>query len=148
MIRDRDTACTHGVTPDPAGGIKVQARQVFERIDRLPQKVGTDKSRLPTARVWSSDVKLFQDHDSARNEWVDAENPPVRACVRSELWQPDMLVAIMVTLAKAESAWGRVESARRPSFVRRWGRGQCVSCWCIAQRTGQTQKPAPPKSRW
>ncbi len=34
------------------------------------------------------------------NEWVDRNNPPVRACVRADLWRPGMLVEIMVIAAK------------------------------------------------
>jgi enamine deaminase RidA (YjgF/YER057c/UK114 family) len=89
-----------GVTPDPVGDIKVQTKQVLERVDRLLKAAGTDKSRLLTAQVWLSDMRLFEDHNEAWNEWVDPKNPPVRACVRADLWRPNMLVEIMVTAAK------------------------------------------------
>jgi hypothetical protein len=91
-------------------------------------------------------MKLFQNRNSVWNIWVDLENPLLRVCVRPDLGHPDKLAEIMVAAARCESAWGRVESVRRRSFAFR--RGHFVCCWCIAQRTGQTQKPAPPKSRW
>jgi len=89
-----------GVTPDPVGDITAQTRQVLERIDRLLAAAGTDKSKLLTAQVWLSDMSLFAAHNAAWNEWVDADNPPARVCVRAELWQPQMLVEIMVTAAR------------------------------------------------
>jgi enamine deaminase RidA (YjgF/YER057c/UK114 family) len=89
-----------GVTPDPVGDIRSQTKQVLERIDRLLEIAGTDKSKLLTAQVWLADMQLFADHNAAWNEWVDPQNPPVRACVRAELWQPNMLVEIMVTAMK------------------------------------------------
>jgi enamine deaminase RidA (YjgF/YER057c/UK114 family) len=89
-----------GVTPDPVGDITVQTRQVCERIDRLLAAAGTDKSKLLTAQVWLSDMSLFAAHNAAWNAWVDPDNPPVRVCVRAELWQPQMLVEIMVTAAR------------------------------------------------
>jgi enamine deaminase RidA (YjgF/YER057c/UK114 family) len=89
-----------GVTPDPTGDIKAQTQQVLDRIDRLLQTAGTDKSKLLTAQVWLSDMRLFEAHNSVWNEWVDPENPPVRACVQADLWRPNMLVEIMVTAAK------------------------------------------------
>jgi enamine deaminase RidA (YjgF/YER057c/UK114 family) len=95
-----DTVYVCGVTPDPIGDVKAQTRQVLERIDRLLQSAGTDKSKLLTAQVWLSDMKLFADHNAAWNEWVDAQNPPVRACVGAALWTPGMLVEIMVTASK------------------------------------------------
>ena len=89
-----------GVTPDPGGDITAQTRQVLERIDRLLAVAGSDKSRLLTAQVWLSDMSLFEAHNAAWNAWVDPNNPPARVCVRAELWQPQMLVEIMVTAAR------------------------------------------------
>ena len=73
---------------------------MLDTIDRLLQTAGTDKSKLLTAQVWLSDMSLFEAHNAVWNEWVDPKNPPVRACVRADLWHPDLLVEIMVTAAK------------------------------------------------
>lgn len=89
-----------GVTPDPVGDIKSQTKQVLDRIDQLLHRAGTDKSKLLTAQVWLSDMRLFEDHNSVWNEWVDRNNPPVRACVRADLWRQGMLVEIMVTAVR------------------------------------------------
>jgi enamine deaminase RidA (YjgF/YER057c/UK114 family) len=95
-----DTVYVCGVTPDPIGDVKTQTRQVLERIDRHLAAAGTDKSKLLTAQVWLSDMRLFAEHNDAWNEWVDRLNPPVRACVCAALWKPNMLVEIMVTAEK------------------------------------------------
>lgn len=89
-----------GVTPDPVGDITTQTRQVLERVDQLLRTVGTDKSKLLTAQVWLTDMRLFEEHNAAWNQWVDANNPPVRVCVSAGLWQPGMLVEVMVTAAR------------------------------------------------
>ena len=89
-----------GVTPDPVGDVKVQTAQVLSRIDRLLHQAGTDKSKLLTAQIWLADMRHFEDHNAAWNEWVDPNNPPARACVRADLWQPGLLVEIMVTAAR------------------------------------------------
>ena len=95
-----DTVYLCGVTPDPVGDIKAQTKQVLDRIDRLLQTAGSDKSKLLTAQVWLSDMRLFEAHNAVWNEWVDAKNPPLRACVQADLWRPNMLVEIMVTAAQ------------------------------------------------
>ena len=89
-----------GVTPDPVGDITAQTTQVLERIDRLLQTAGTDKSKLLTAQVWLTDMQLFEAHNAAWNAWVDPQNPPVRACVQAALWRLNILVEIMVTATK------------------------------------------------
>ena len=89
-----------GITADPVGDVKVQTTQVLASIDKLLQMAGTDKSKLLFAQVWLADMHDFDDHNSAWNDWVDRQNPPARVCVGAPLWQPGILVEIMVTAAK------------------------------------------------
>jgi enamine deaminase RidA (YjgF/YER057c/UK114 family) len=89
-----------GITPNPiVGDIKAQTAQVLRRVDELLKLAGTDKSRLLSAQVWIADMRLFEDHNSVWNEWVDAANAPVRACLTTDFWRPGMLVEIMVVAA-------------------------------------------------
>jgi enamine deaminase RidA (YjgF/YER057c/UK114 family) len=91
---------TCGVTAEPTGDVKVQTKKVLASIDALLEKAGTDKSKLLTAQVWLADMQDFEEHNSVWNEWVDRQNPPVRACVQTPLWGPNILVEIMVTAAQ------------------------------------------------
>ena len=101
VVRD-DTVYVCGITANPldTGDIRTQTKQVLDTIDGHLQTAGTDKSNLLTAQVWLSDMSLFEAHNAVWNEWVDPKNPPVRACVRADLWRPNLLVEIMVTAAK------------------------------------------------
>jgi enamine deaminase RidA (YjgF/YER057c/UK114 family) len=58
-----------GMLPDPVGDITAQTRQVLERIDEALNLAGTDKSKLLTAQVWLSDMRLFEAHNAVWNEW-------------------------------------------------------------------------------
>jgi enamine deaminase RidA (YjgF/YER057c/UK114 family) len=95
---DRVYIC--GITGGPDGDITAQTKLALERIDQLLERAGTDKSRALTAQVWLSDIRLFRQHNLAWNEWVDPQNPPVRACVQAELTAPGLLVEIMLTAAR------------------------------------------------
>src|SRR5579862_7659126 len=89
-----------GVTPAPiVGDIKAQTAQVLRRVDELLELAGTDKSHLLSAQVWLADMRLFQEHNSVWNEWVDPANPPARACLTTDFWRPVMLVEVMVVAA-------------------------------------------------
>ena len=89
-----------GVTPNQiVGDIKAQTAQVLRRVDELLKLAGTDKSRLLRAQVWIADMRPFEDHNAAWNEWVDPVNPPARACLTSHFWRPGMLVEVMVVAA-------------------------------------------------
>ena len=95
-----DTVYTCGVTAEPGGDVRTQTREVLARIDRMLATAGSDKSKLLTAQVWLADMADFAAHNEAWNEWVDRDNPPVRACVGAPLWKPGLLVEIMVTAAR------------------------------------------------
>jgi enamine deaminase RidA (YjgF/YER057c/UK114 family) len=89
-----------GITPNSiSGDIKTQTAQVLRRVDELLSIAGTDKSHLLSAQVWIADMRLFEDHNSVWNEWVDPANPPVRACLTTDFWRPGMLVEVMVVAA-------------------------------------------------
>ena len=95
-----DTVYLSGVIADGTGDIRAQTAQVLQRIDQYLAAAGTDKSRLLTAQVWLADMATFVEHNEAWNEWVDPDNPPVRACVQAQLVHPSLLVEIMVTAAR------------------------------------------------
>lgn len=88
-----------GVTGDPGGDVRTQTRDVLARIDKLLLRAGTDRSQLLTAQVWLRTMEDFDAHNEEWNAWVDSDEPPVRVCVQAELWQPELLVEIMVTAA-------------------------------------------------
>src|SRR5215813_8190763 len=89
-----------GITPNPiVGDIKTQTAQVLRRVDELLNLAGTDKSKLLSAQVWIADMRLFEDHNSVWNDWVDPANPPARACLTTDFWRPGMLVEVMVVAA-------------------------------------------------
>ena len=90
---------TCGITAEPAGDVRVHTKKLAS-INGLLEKAGTDKSKLLTAQVWLADMRDFEEHNSVWNEWVDRQNAPVRACVQTPLWGPNVLVEIMVTAAQ------------------------------------------------
>ena len=100
VVAHGDTVYVCGVTADPGGDITTQTRQVLERVDRLLQTAGSDKSKLLAAQVWLSDMSLFERHNAVWNEWMVPANPPVRACVRADLSRLGLLVEVMVTAAR------------------------------------------------
>jgi enamine deaminase RidA (YjgF/YER057c/UK114 family) len=77
LLQDRAAssalAAFAGITPNTiVGDIKTQTAQVLRRVDELLNLAGTDKSRLLSAQVWIADMRLFEDHNSVWNEWIDS----------------------------------------------------------------------------
>ncbi len=96
-----DTVYVAGLTAsDRSADIKGQTQQIVDKIDEYLATAGTSKSNLLQANLWITDMANFSAMNEVWNAWVDAENPPVRACVRADLAHPDLLVEIMVTATK------------------------------------------------
>ena len=88
------------VGTDLTAGMKGQTESILRQIDALLARAGSDKSRLLSAVVFVSDMRLKQQMDDAWIAWVDARNPPARATVEALLGSADTLVEIMCVAAK------------------------------------------------
>ena len=96
-----DNVYVAGLTAsDTSGDIASQTQQILDKIDGYLATAGTDKSKLLQANIWITDTANFKAMNEVWNAWVDPENPPVRACVKSELMAPGLLVEIMVTATR------------------------------------------------
>lgn len=90
-----------GTTADNrAAPMKGQTEEVLKKIDALLKVAGTDKSRLLSAVVYVSDMRLKPQMDEAWVAWMDPKNPPARATVETRLGTPDTLVEIMAIAAQ------------------------------------------------
>lgn len=90
-----------GATAQPAGDVRGQTRRVLERIDELLASVGSDKSKLLTAKIRLADASLLGEHTVVWNEWLERQKAPLRVYAHGALARPEMLVEIMVTALKA-----------------------------------------------
>jgi enamine deaminase RidA (YjgF/YER057c/UK114 family) len=91
---------TVAVAPDPvASSVYGQGRQVLARIDESLALCGTDKSKILSAIIYLADVGQKSELNRAWDEWVDPNNPPMRACIGVDI-EPPHLVEIVVTAAR------------------------------------------------
>ena len=97
----------HGDTVYLAGEIaqntsadaEAQTHEILASIDRLLAEVGTDKTKILTALIFVSDMRLFAAMNKAWDAWVPAGNTPARATVEAKLATPQHLVEIKVVAA-------------------------------------------------
>lgn len=87
---------TVAVSPDPDPGFYEQTQKALKRIDESLAMSGTDKSRILSAIVYIADIGHKDEMNKAWDEWVDRDNPPMRACLGVDLEHPH-LVEIVVT---------------------------------------------------
>ena len=96
-----DTVYLQGLTgEDASADIKGQTKSVLDRIDARLAEAGSDKSKILSATIWVRDIADRDPMNEVWVDWIDPENPPVRACVEAKLARPDLLVEIMVVAAR------------------------------------------------
>jgi enamine deaminase RidA (YjgF/YER057c/UK114 family) len=91
---------TVAVAPDPVTpSLYEQTVKALARVDESLALCGTDKSRILSAIVYITDMKQKSEMNRAWDQWVDPDNPPMRACIGVDL-EPPHIVEIVVTATK------------------------------------------------
>lgn len=88
------------VAQDPTRPVAEQTEQVLANVDRLLKNAGSDKSRLLQVTVYLADMADFAAMNAVYDAWVDASNPPTRACVQAALATPNYLVEVVAVAAR------------------------------------------------
>jgi enamine deaminase RidA (YjgF/YER057c/UK114 family) len=87
---------TVAVSNSKATSLYTQARDALATIERNLAEAGTTKVKILTAMIYITDIRNKSEFNRAWDEWVDLENPPLRACLGVDL-EGDDLVEIVVT---------------------------------------------------
>lgn len=74
-----------------------QAEDIFAQIDHLLAEAGSDKSQLLTIMVHITSFDDYAAFKTAYAAWVDQDNLPARATVKSELLDPALKLEIIAT---------------------------------------------------
>jgi enamine deaminase RidA (YjgF/YER057c/UK114 family) len=90
-----------GLTADklPAS-VKEQTAEVLAKIDALLAAAGSNKSKIVSCMIWVTDIRYRDELNQVWTEWADPANLPARACVSSQLANPNLFVEIQVTATK------------------------------------------------
>ena len=101
VVTHNGIAYLAGLTADNRSApMKAQTEEILKKIDGLLKLAGSDKSRLLSAMVYVTDMRLKPQMDEAWAAWIDPQHTPARACVETRLGTPDTLVEIMVVAAQ------------------------------------------------
>ena len=80
--------------------IKAQTLTCLEKVEKLLQEGGSDKSKLLSATVWLKSMSDFAAMNEVWDKWFEGVQPPARACGESALARPELLVEITVIAAE------------------------------------------------
>ena len=81
-----------GMVPETGGDITAQTADVLRQIDAWLAQCGSDKAHIVEANMAD-----YAGMNAAWDAWVDAANPPARACVEAKLANGEWLVEIKVS---------------------------------------------------
>ena len=83
------------------GGIAEQTEQVMQNLSAILEAAGTSLENVVKATIFLADLGDFQGMNEVYGRWFE-EPEPVRACVRADLVQPELLVEIEATAVVSE----------------------------------------------
>ena len=88
-----------GQVGTPGDSAQAQTQEVLNKIDRLLEQAGTDKSKILSAILWLDDLRDFDEVNKVWDAWVDKENAPARSTGQARMAKSGMLVEIIITAA-------------------------------------------------
>lgn len=100
IVIHNQTIYLSGQVGNSEGDIKAQTLTCLEKVEKLLQEVGSDKSKLLSATVWLKSMSDFAAMNEVWDKWFEGVQPPARACGESALARPELLVEITVIAAE------------------------------------------------
>ncbi|QPN48066.1 RidA family protein [Priestia aryabhattai] len=88
-----------GQVGTPGTSAAAQTKEVLEKIDRLLDQAGSDKSKILNAILWLDDFRDFDEVNKVWDAWIDKEHAPARSSGQVRLAKPGMLVEVIITAA-------------------------------------------------
>ncbi|WP_312798785.1 RidA family protein [Tianweitania sp.] len=86
---------------DLNGGMKEQTRETCAKIEALLKELGSDKTKLLSARIYLSDMSRKEEMNEVWMEWLDEADFPSRATIGgADLGDAKRLIEIVVIAAK------------------------------------------------
>lgn len=100
-VTNGDTAYLCGLTAtDREKDVAGQTVEVLAKIDERLALCGTDKSKLLSATIYLTDIKLKPAMNEAWKAWLGDLNRPTRTCIGGVELEPGVLVEITTTAAR------------------------------------------------
>lgn len=84
---------------DYAGDITEQTRQTLANIDRLLAEAGSSKAQILSLTIYLKDMADYAAMNALWDAWVAEGAAPARACVEAKLYDPRVLVEMMLVAA-------------------------------------------------
>ena len=85
---------------DYDGDIREQTRQTLANIDRYLAEAGSDKTKILSVTIYLKDMADYAAMNAVWDAWVAEGAAPGRACVEAKLYDPRVLVEMMVVAAQ------------------------------------------------
>ena len=89
------------VPEDTSADAEGQTREVLAAIDALLAQAGSDKTRILSVTIYLKDMADYAGLNEVYDAWVAEGAAPARACLEAKLYDPRVLVEMMVVAAQA-----------------------------------------------
>ena len=86
---------------DYDGDLREQTRQTLANIARYLAEAGSDKTKILSVIIYLQDMADYAGLNEVYDAWVAEGAAPARACVEAKLYDPRVLVEMMVVAAQA-----------------------------------------------
>ena len=96
-----NTVYVCGLTPTNRDvDVTAQTEEVLAKVDDRLARCGSDRSKLLSAAIYLTDIKLKPEMNAVWTDWLGDLERPARVCIGGVELEPGVLVEIVVTAAR------------------------------------------------
>ncbi|GLU29820.1 RidA family protein [Brucella sp. NBRC 12950] len=96
-VRHNGIVYLTGQVGTPGETAAQQTREILQKIDRLLELAGTDKTKILNTILWLDDLRDFDEVNTVWDQWIIKEHAPARSTGQARMAKAGMLVEIIVT---------------------------------------------------
>ncbi len=85
------------VARDLDADFRTQAEQAFEGLDALLAQAGSSRDKVVNVTIWLKSMADYDVFNEVWDGWIDADNPPARACAEAVMADDRILVELLPT---------------------------------------------------
>ncbi len=100
IVIHSDTIYLAGQVGNPGDSVADQTNICLEKIEKLLDEAGSDKTRILQTTIWLADIGDFAEMNEVWDAWVTPGHAPARACGETKLATPDYKVELIVVASR------------------------------------------------
>ena len=84
------------LTDDDSKDLTYQSNSMLDKVDKLLEEAGSDRSRILSAIIYLKTMDDYADFNTIWNNWLPEGTAPTRTCVRADMARENIYLSLLL----------------------------------------------------